>query len=55
MIVEIEKTLKKRARLVKRLMKALRHLSVEQQYAIICSWLSVVELTALVEFQERKV
>lgn len=44
---------KQRAELIKRLMKALEHLSREHQYAVLCSWMSMDELEKLVRFQER--
>jgi hypothetical protein len=50
---QIAKLSKERDELIRRLMKALEHLSRERQFSILSSYLSMVELRKLVEFQER--
>lgn len=44
---------KKRDELIRRLLKALEHLSREQQFSILTSFMSLDELRELVKFQER--
>ena len=50
---EIAKLSKERDELIRRLMKALEHLSRERQFSILTSFMSMDELHELVKFQER--
>jgi hypothetical protein len=53
-LTRVVATLHKRDVLVRRLMKALRHLPKERQYAVITSFMSLKELERIVEFQEAQ-
>lgn len=50
---EILETIRKRDKLFSRLMKSLEHLPIENQLAIVTSFMSTDELEKLTTFQER--
>jgi hypothetical protein len=49
----VAKLLKRREEAVQSLLKSLEHLSKEEQFVILTSWLSIEELEKLAIFQRR--
>jgi hypothetical protein len=53
-MTRLEDLIAAREALTRRLMEALKHLTLEDQYSVLTSFLSLEDLRRLVEFQERE-